>query len=101
MLITGRGGWQAIAEVAASPLSRGRGLMARSPTPLLLRCSSVHGFWLRAPLHVVGIAADGTVVAVALLRRRRIMRMASCRWMLELPLGHPLPEPGERLTFHP
>lgn len=99
MLITGRGGWQVIAEVAASPVARWRGLMARSPTPLLLRCSSVHGFWLRSPLHVVGIAADGTVVGVAMLRRRRIVRMASCRWILELPLDHPLPESGERLTL--
>ncbi|MFP3913402.1 MAG: hypothetical protein ACLFWM_00875 [Actinomycetota bacterium] len=86
--------------VARSRRARLRGLMWTEPHPLLLQGSSVHGFWLRGPLWVVGVGPDGTVTAVEWLRRRRVIRLRGARWALELPPGHPLPVVGERLALH-
>lgn len=100
MDITGPGGFRVTdAEVAFRAGARLRGLMRRDPVPLLVRTSSVHGFWLRGPLWLVGIAADLTVVTVEPLRRRQVARMPGARWILELPSDFALPRPGDQLAF--
>lgn len=73
--------------------------MGRQPHPLLLRTSSVHGFFLRQPLRIVALDRDLTVVAVGLLSRRRLAWVPGARWILELPLDHPPPRVGDRLEF--
>lgn len=86
-------------EPAATFLSRFRGLMGRSARPVLLATSSVHGFWIRRPLIVVGVDEALRVLAVRRLRRRRIVWIKGARWILELPDGNPNPQPGDRLTL--
>lgn len=87
-------------EVADTPRRRLRGLMGREPVPLLIRGASVHGFWVRGSLWAVGLAADLTVTAVKPLRRRGVVWLPGCRWILELPSLSPLPRQGDRLAFH-
>lgn len=88
-------------EVAVGLARRWRGLMGRRPVPLLIRTRSVHGFWIRCPLTVVGLDRAGTVMALRVLRRGRIVRMAGATWILELPQHLRPPSPGDRLTFLP
>ncbi|WP_158274451.1 DUF192 domain-containing protein [Cellulomonas sp. WB94] len=57
--------------VADTYWSRLRGMLARRPLPpaLLLRpSSSVHGVGMREPLDVATLGADGTVLAVRVLK---------------------------------
>lgn len=88
-------------EVATTWVQRWRGLMCRSPRPVLLRTSSVHGFWLSEPVWLVGLDDDGLVTEVRLLSRRSLAWLRGTRWILELPLDTPLPTVGDRLAFHP
>lgn len=75
--------------------------MGRSPRPILLRTSSVHGFWLREPLWLVGLDDHRLVTEVRLLSRRRLIWLRGTHWILELPQDTPLPFVGDRLVFHP
>lgn len=75
--------------------------MGRSPRPILLQTSSVHGFWLREPVWLVGLDHRSVVTDVRLLPRRRLAWLRGNRWILELPREVPLPAVGERLVFHP
>jgi hypothetical protein len=86
-------------EVASTFRSRLRGLIGRDAHPLLIRTCTVHGFWLRAPIRIVGIGRDGIVVGVRLLGRRRVAWLRRARWILELPAELDWPREGARLTF--
>lgn len=86
-------------EVAARRRSRLRGLIGRNPRPLLIQTRTVHSFWLRAPIRIVGIGQNGVVVGVRLLGRRRVAWMRGARWILELPVELDSPREGTRLTF--
>lgn len=81
-------------EVAATILRRGLGLMFRSELPaghgLLLRpCSSIHMFFMRIPLDVAFVDADGRVLhllhGIRPWRVSRIVRRARAAY--ELPAG--------------
>lgn len=48
---------------------------------------------------VVGIGGDGCVRAVRVLVPSRIITLLRCRWILELPMGHPTPTVGERVSL--
>lgn len=81
--------------VAATARQRRRGLRPRPlGRILLLRARSVHGFGLVEDLAVVGIGRDHRVCAVRVLRPGRIVTIARCRWILELPIDHPTPAVG-------
>src|SRR5690606_32038175 len=101
MEITSRGFTVSGVAVARSPLARLRGLIGHEPYPLLMATSSVHGFGLRQPVWAVAIAADGTVVSVRRLRRRRVLWERRAKWTLELPIDSPTPVSGETLAFCP
>lgn len=101
MLIRGGSGFLVgDVEVASTFRRRWRGLMGGAAHPLLLPTTSVHGFWLRSPLWVVAIGPDLTVMGVELLRPWRVVTAPGAAWILELPLGSPLPAGGEGLTFN-
>lgn len=102
MRMTGPGGYcLPHVEVAGTWLQRWRGLMGRSPRPVLLRTSMVHGFWLRQPVWLVGLDDHRLVTEVRLLPRRRLAWLRGSRWIMELPGDAPLPTVGDRLAFHP
>lgn len=86
-------------RVASGVLGRGRGLIGSRPSPLLIPTDSVHGFHLATDLAVIAIDRAGQVLAVRRLRPWRMIRVRKARWMLELPLGHPLPRVGDRLQL--
>ncbi|HJR92002.1 MAG TPA: hypothetical protein VJ938_06150 [Acidimicrobiia bacterium] len=85
-------------QVASGWRSRLAGLMGRTPRPLLIATSRVHSFWMRRPIRLVGVDQAGEVVEVRILARRRLARVNGARWILELPLEEPFPQPGDRLT---
>lgn len=64
---------------------------------ILLRSSSVHAFGIRAPIRVVHLKRDGTVLRQDLLTSGRRMS-ARGEWILELPLSVPGPDPDTRLV---
>ena len=100
MEVRGPDGWRwNDVEVASRRRSRLRGLIGRAPRPLLIQTCTVHGFWLRSPIRIVGIGPDGVVVDVRLLERRRVAWMRGARWILELPVELAWPREGARLTF--
>lgn len=102
MRITGPGGYSVPrVEPARTWMQRWRGLMGRSPRPVLLRTSSVHGFWLRESVWLVGLDDHRIVTEVRLLPRRRLAWLRGTRWILELPRHTSLPTVGDRLAFHP
>lgn len=78
-------------EVAATFARRFRGLMFRRRLPaglLLTPERSVHGMWMRVPLDVAALAADGEVLETAVLRPWRATRsVPDARHVLEAPLG--------------
>jgi len=74
VLVVGSHGFRAEGVgLACGILQRWRGLMGAEPRPLLVRATSVHGFWLRAPLVVVALDASGRVIAAVRLERRRVV----------------------------
>lgn len=100
--MTGPGGYYLPhVEVAGTWLQRWRGLMGRSPRPVLIQTSSVHGFWLREPVWLVGLDDGFIVTEVRLLPRRRLAWLRGSRWIVELPRDAPVPMVGDRLAFHP
>jgi hypothetical protein len=44
---------------------------------------------------VVGIGSDQRVRVVRVLRPGRIATLPRCRWILELPIAHPMPTIGD------
>lgn len=55
--------------IARTHLQRGKGLMRSDPLPVqralkLLKCSSVHTFWMRFSLDLIWLDADDTVLRV-------------------------------------
>lgn len=85
--------------LAESPWARLRGVIGGGVHPTLFRTSSVHGFWLRRPIGLVGIDRGGTVTHSRVLRRRRVAWLRGAHWVLELPGEAPRPPVGERLTL--
>lgn len=78
-------------ELAETFVRRFRGLMLRRDLPagLLLRPErSVHGMWMRQPLDVASIDADGLVLATEVLRPWRTSKhIPGTRQVLEAPVG--------------
>jgi uncharacterized membrane protein (UPF0127 family) len=92
---------------AASPLRRVKGLLARRSLAhdegILLRpASSVHTFFMRFPIDVVFLDADGRVLKVAAgLRPWRVAGCRGARAVLELSAGESERRgvrPGDRLA---
>jgi len=79
--------------VAATPLTRMRGLLGRSSLPsgqgILLRpAASVHTFFMRFPIDVVFLDGELRVVEIAAdLRPWRAAGKRGARAVLELPAG--------------
>lgn len=86
-------------EVASTTFARLRGMIGRSPAPLLIPAGSVHGFHLATDLTVVALDRTGAVLEVSRLRPWRVVRVRGAHWMLELPRRHPPPQVGERLQL--
>ena len=73
--------------------------MGRAPTLLILQTRTVHSFWLRGPIRLVGIDPSGAVMHVRVLMPGRVVWMRGVRWILEMPTEVDHPRIGERLTF--
>jgi len=77
--------------VADTPLRRLRGMLGRRPLPpaLILRpTSSVHGIGMREALDIAVLDADGTVLAVTVLRPMRATApVRRGKQVLEAPVG--------------
>ena len=93
-------------RLAATPLTRLRGLLGRPPSPvplLIVPARSVHTFGLRRPIDVVFLDADLRVVRV--VRGLRPCRVAGARRAvaaLELVAGSAATlSEGERLELRP
>lgn len=97
--------------VARSFWHRGKGLMFRSGledgTGLVIDpCSSIHTMWMRFPIDVLYVEADGSVT-----RADRAMKpwrfgplFVHGRYVIELPPGtieHSGTEPGDRISLQP
>jgi len=81
-------------EVLTGTLERMKGLLGRDSLPrgsavLIVRCPSVHTFFMRFPIDAVFLDADGVVVRLA--HALRPFRMAwggmKARSVLEAPVG--------------
>ena len=81
----------AAVEVADTALTRARGLLFRRELPealLLSPCSSVHGAWMRVPLDIALLSADGEVVHAQVLRPWAVTRpRKGVTQVLEAPTG--------------
>ena len=90
-------------HLAATPLSRLRGLIGRppSPTPLLLvPARSVHTFGMRRPIDVVFLDADLRVLKVVhALRPRRLVAARGAVAVLELVPRAATLRPGDQLAL--
>jgi hypothetical protein len=85
--------------VARSFRDRWWGLRRRADhTSLLLPGVSVHGFGMNRPLTVVALDHSWRVITVRRLSRRGLVVVRDAAWMLEQPLHHPVPEPGQYLS---
>ena len=82
------------AEVAGNPWTRSWGLLGRKGLPedqglWIRKCKYVHTFFMRFPIDVVYLAADGTVVKTC--ARLKPFRFSAGGWradsVLELPAG--------------
>jgi len=96
------------ALVAASPLSRMRGLLGRPPLEpgeglLLVPCRGVHTFGMTYPIDVVHLDDQGLVRLV--VRRLKPWRVGPLVWgarmVLELPANSATACAGERLSLLP
>jgi uncharacterized membrane protein (UPF0127 family) len=81
--------------LAATRSQRLRGLRPRSRgRAMVLRSNSVHGFGMKESLVVIFLGPSGKVLGVAPLPPRSVVRHKAAFWVLELPPGSPIPEPG-------
>lgn len=86
--------------IARTPRDRWRGARRHDcRCAVLLRCSSVLGLGLEAPLHVAGIDASGRVRLVRRLAPQSRIRLRDCRWALEVPPSCPPPPLGAALAW--
>lgn len=68
---------------------------------VLMRTATVHSWGIDEPLLLVGINSLGEVVALEVLRPRRMTRLRRAMWTLELPLSDEVPELGGRIQIYP
>ncbi|MGF1666517.1 MAG: hypothetical protein ACFCVC_09630 [Acidimicrobiia bacterium] len=66
---------------------------------MLFATRSVHGLGLRQGLRLVALDADLVVLAVSVLEPARIVWFRRAVFVLEMPLDHPAPPPGVRLSI--
>jgi uncharacterized protein len=92
--------WEATGYLARSFAERLLGVR-RVPagSPVVLPASSVHSFGLRRTLEVIGLDAAMRVVARRTLPPNRVILVPSARMIVELPVGRPLPEMGDRVEM--
>lgn len=94
------GSWRLRARVALGFLGRWRGLRDQPlETCLLLRTRSVHGFGMDRDLLVVAIDAEMRILGSRVLHPNRLLWFADARYLLEMPLGLPVPEVGTLLSI--
>jgi hypothetical protein len=86
-----------IARTARRRFAGARGRV--DPHAVLIGTRAVHGFGLRIPLGAVGIGPKGRVLRLEPLKPRGVVRLADCRWILELPASHPPPPMHARLVW--
>lgn len=67
---------------------------------MLFRASSVHGFWMDRPLHVVFVDRARTVSRVDVLQPGTVKWSPRSHWVLELELAIDPPPVGARLGFY-
>ena len=79
-------------------LERVRGMKMVGPGgAVLLETSSVHAIGFRHPFRAVGLSGDHVVMQVMTVRPWTIVRLAGCRYVVELPLDVEPPSIGTRL----
>jgi hypothetical protein len=93
-------GWAATGYLARTFADRLLGVW-RVPegSTVVLPVSSVHSFGRRRPLEVVGLDAERQVVSMRTLRPNRIVVMPAARFIIEAPVGGPLPAMGDRVEM--
>jgi hypothetical protein len=93
-------GWAATGFLARTFADRLLGVW-RVPegSTVVLPVSSVHSLGRRRPLDVVGLDAERRVVSVRTLRPNRIVVMPGVRFVIEAPVGVPLPALGDRVEM--
>jgi uncharacterized membrane protein (UPF0127 family) len=97
--LSGRG-WSARAVQAQTFIERLRGILgAPQGVGVVLVTQSVHSFWQRHPLEVVGLDWGMRVVTTRTLPPNRIVVLPSAAMIVELPHGSPLPDLGDRLEI--
>lgn len=68
---------------------------------VLLPTAAVHGRGLLEPLHVIGIDNAGSAVTVRRLDPGSFLRVSGASWILEQPIGDPVPASGMALSIYP
>lgn len=93
-------GWSSGPVVKAnSPFRRWRGLRGRpSNESLLIRTRSVHGFGMNRSFVGVGLTRELRVKICQVVRPGTVARFQRCRYVLEIPVGAPLPKTGTQLV---
>lgn len=66
---------------------------------MLFATRSVHGFGMRHGLRLVVLDADLLVLAVTVLEPARIVWFPGAAFVLEMPLDHPSPPHGVKLSI--
>jgi hypothetical protein len=66
---------------------------------MLLAAHSVHGFGMRHGLRLVSLDANLVVLAVTVLEPARIVWFRRAAFVLEMPLDHPSPPHGVKLSI--
>lgn len=94
-------GWSSGQVVKAnSPFRRWRGLRGRpSSESLLIRTRSVHGFGMNRSFVGVGLTRDLHVMFSQVVRPGTVARFQRCHYVLEIPVGTPVPETGIQLVI--
>jgi uncharacterized membrane protein (UPF0127 family) len=88
-------------EVPTTHRERARGLLGRSPVPMLFeRARSVHTFGMRDEIDVAFLDREHRVIRVTTVPPRRIVWSVRARHVLEMPAGSSLRR-GDRLSTAP
>jgi hypothetical protein len=66
---------------------------------MLFATRSVHGFGMRHGLRLVALDAELVVLSVRVLEPARVVWLPRATFVLEMPLDHPQPPPGVRLSM--